>query len=67
MLINDIYNFFLTTDSVSTDSRKIVDNSLFISLKGDRFNGNEFAKSAIENGARSVSYTHLTLPTIYSV
>ena len=52
MLINDIYKFFLSTDSVSIDSRKIVDNSLFISLKGDRFNGNKFAKSAIENGAR---------------
>ena len=52
MLIKDIYNFFLSTDSVSTDSRKIADNSLFISLKGDRFNGNKFARSAIENGAR---------------
>ena len=52
MLINDIYKFFLSTDSVSIDSRKIVDDSLFISLKGDRFNGNKFAKSAIENGAR---------------
>ncbi len=41
-------------DSVSTDSRKIEKNSLFIALSGDRFDGHEFAASALEKGAGAV-------------
>lgn len=37
--------------SVSTDTRIIEKNSLFIALKGDNFNGNEFLSVAIEKGA----------------
>lgn len=40
--------------TVCTDTRKIVDGCLFIALKGDNFNGNEFAKQAIDLGARKV-------------
>lgn len=34
-----------------TDTRKIVAGSLFFALKGDNFNGNNFAVQAIESGA----------------
>ncbi len=37
--------------SVSTDSRKIGKNCLFIPLKGENFNGNDFIEKAFENGA----------------
>jgi UDP-N-acetylmuramoyl-tripeptide--D-alanyl-D-alanine ligase len=36
---------------VSIDSRNIEDNDLFIALKGDNFNGNEFIDEAISKGA----------------
>ena len=37
---------------VCTDTREIRQNCLFIALKGDNFNGNEFANQAINNGAK---------------
>jgi UDP-N-acetylmuramoyl-tripeptide--D-alanyl-D-alanine ligase len=51
MDISSIYQIFLESNKVSTDSRKIKCNDLFISLKGPNFNGNKFAKTALENGA----------------
>src|SRR5690606_8579830 len=38
----------------STDTRKITQGSIFFALKGDNFNGNEFAEKAIESGAKYV-------------
>jgi UDP-N-acetylmuramoyl-tripeptide--D-alanyl-D-alanine ligase len=38
-------------DSVSTDTRTIKDNSLFVALKGEKFNGNEYAVEAAAKGA----------------
>ncbi len=36
---------------ISTDSRKIHPGSIFFALRGDNFNGNQYALQAIENGA----------------
>jgi len=51
MDISSIYQLFLNSNKVCTDSRKIKDNDLFFSLKGPNFNGNKFAEIALENGA----------------
>lgn len=40
--------------SVSTDTRKIVPDSLFVALRGDRFDGHEFVEEAVRNGASGV-------------
>ncbi len=62
--ISEIYNKFIECNyQVSTDSRNIPQNSLFICLKGQKFDGNEFAAEAIENGAlyvvtENVEVTH---------
>jgi UDP-N-acetylmuramoyl-tripeptide--D-alanyl-D-alanine ligase len=40
------------TSGVCTDTRNISQNCLFIALKGDNFNGNEFADQAINLGAK---------------
>lgn len=41
-------------DKVCTDTRKIEQNNLFIALKGENFNGNNYATLAIEKGASIV-------------
>ena len=40
--------------SVSTDTRNLPDGCVFVALKGERFNGNQFALQALENGAAYV-------------
>ncbi len=46
-----IYQKFTEHPTVSIDSRNIQPNSLFFALKGENFNGNKYAKDAIEKGA----------------
>lgn len=40
--------------NVCSDSRFISDNSLFVALKGERFDGHDFARLAHKNGARAL-------------
>ncbi|MFN0207228.1 MAG: UDP-N-acetylmuramoyl-tripeptide--D-alanyl-D-alanine ligase [Planctomycetota bacterium] len=40
--------------SVSTDSRTCPADSLFVAIRGEKFNGNEFAPAALQNGAGGV-------------
>ncbi|MBN2890452.1 MAG: UDP-N-acetylmuramoyl-tripeptide--D-alanyl-D-alanine ligase [Bacteroidales bacterium] len=51
MEIQELYNIFKKNPVISTDSRKITPNSLFFALKGENFDGNKFAQSAINDGA----------------
>jgi UDP-N-acetylmuramoyl-tripeptide--D-alanyl-D-alanine ligase len=51
-MIEDIYEKFLECATVSTDTRNIAKGSLFIALKGERFNANEFAEDALQKGAK---------------
>jgi len=51
MNIEEIYKLFLTTTGISTDTRNIKPGSLFVALKGDKFNANTFAAEAIQKGA----------------
>lgn len=39
---------------IVTDTRKLAEGVLFVALKGERFNGETFAKEAIEKGAAGV-------------
>ena len=53
--IAEIYSKFIECQyQVSTDSRNILPNSLFICLKGEKFDGNQFALEALEKGAKYV-------------
>lgn len=51
MNITELYQLYTQTYLVDTDTRKIRKGSLFFALKGDNFNGNEFAAEAIKSGA----------------
>lgn len=51
MEISSLYQLFLSAGKVSTDSRKIEPGCLFFALRGDNFNGNQYALAALEKGA----------------
>ena len=72
-----IYNLFLENPKVFTDSRKINGKGIFFALKGEKFNGNKFAKNALRDGAtycivddekiannRNIIYVKNTLTTL---
>lgn len=54
MDINYIHSLFLKCSGVSIDTRKIQEKSLFVAIKGDRFDANTFAAEALEKGASYV-------------
>ncbi|MFT3703571.1 MAG: Mur ligase family protein [Agriterribacter sp.] len=51
MQIEKLYEHFLQYPSVETDTRKIKAGDIFFALKGPSFNGNSFAKKALDAGA----------------
>ena len=51
MDIAALYRIYLQHPHVATDTRKLTRGSLFFALKGSNFNGNQFAKQALEMGA----------------
>jgi UDP-N-acetylmuramoyl-tripeptide--D-alanyl-D-alanine ligase len=50
-MLESLYQIYLRHPQVATDSRRIGEGSIFFALKGDNFNGNSFALSALEKGA----------------
>jgi UDP-N-acetylmuramoyl-tripeptide--D-alanyl-D-alanine ligase len=54
MDIEKLYNHFLQSSGVSTDTRKINRGNIFFALKGPNFNANDFAAKALEIGAKLV-------------
>lgn len=51
MSIAELYDIYKKHPSIQTDSRKLKPGDIFFALKGDSFNGNTFAKQAIDDGA----------------
>lgn len=52
MEISELYRLYRKHPRVITDSRKDVGEAIFFALKGEHFDGNEFACRALEKGAR---------------
>ena len=50
MKIKEIYALFQQHSTICTDSRKITNGAMFISLRGENFNGNKYALKAIQDG-----------------
>jgi UDP-N-acetylmuramoyl-tripeptide--D-alanyl-D-alanine ligase len=50
--MENLFQLFYQSSGVSTDTRKIKQDSLYIALKGENFDGNTFADKAIELGAK---------------
>ena len=54
MTIEELYEIYQQYPSVQTDTRKLKAGDIFFALKGPNFNGNSFAKQALDNGAACV-------------
>lgn len=52
MDIQEIYNIFKQYPNITTDSRNCPTDSLFFALKGEKFNGNTFAKETLKKGCK---------------
>lgn len=50
MEINDLYTLYKQYPTITTDSRKCIPGSIFFALKGENFNGNQFATQALKEG-----------------
>lgn len=50
MELEKIYQLYLQSTGVCTDTRKVVSGNLFFALGGENFDGNTFAANAIEKG-----------------
>lgn len=51
MQTEQLYKIYKQYPSVQTDTRKLKPGDIFFALKGDNFNGNQFAQQAIQAGA----------------
>ena len=51
MEMKDLYELFLQHPTITTDSRDVPEGSMFFALKGETFDGNAYAKAALEQGA----------------
>lgn len=47
-----IFQLFLRYPLISTDTRKVLPNSIYFALKGENFDGNAFAAEALDSGAK---------------
>ena len=54
MEIEALYQEFIKSRGVSTDTRKITRGSIYFALRGEHFNGNAFAEEALKKGASKV-------------
>src|SRR5574344_534326 len=53
-VLKKMTEFYKNSSGICTDSRKIAAGDMFFALKGDNFDGNEFAATALERGAACV-------------
>jgi UDP-N-acetylmuramoyl-tripeptide--D-alanyl-D-alanine ligase len=51
MEIPELYSLYKKFPSVQTDTRKLNPGDIFFALKGEHFNGNHFARQAVDSGA----------------
>lgn len=52
MEIRELYERYNSSSGICTDSRKVTENCMYISLRGEHFNGNDFAVESLKQGAK---------------
>ena len=53
-MLKTLYKLFLNSFGISTDTRNIQENQIYFALKGENFDGNQYAEMALEKGALCV-------------
>ena len=61
MNAKELYHLYRRQGAITTDSRQCPEGSIFIALKGDNFDGNKFARQALEKGC---SYAVVSDPAL---
>ncbi|MBY0487165.1 MAG: UDP-N-acetylmuramoyl-tripeptide--D-alanyl-D-alanine ligase [Flavobacteriaceae bacterium] len=54
MKIEELHNIFLKSEGIVIDTRKIIKDSIFFAIKGEKFDANTFTEEALNNGASYV-------------
>jgi len=62
MMIPELYELFLHNPVITTDSRNCPRGSIFFALKGDKFDGNQYAEKALASGC---TYAIIDNPDYY--
>jgi UDP-N-acetylmuramoyl-tripeptide--D-alanyl-D-alanine ligase len=62
MEIAALYKLYQKSTGICTDSRKVFDGCMYVSLKGETFDGNAFALEALEKGASCSITDNHSLP-----
>ncbi|HLP51944.1 MAG TPA: UDP-N-acetylmuramoyl-tripeptide--D-alanyl-D-alanine ligase [Chitinophagales bacterium] len=62
MQVEQLYQKYLASTGVTTDTRNIGQGNIFFALKGEKFNANEFAAEALNKGAACVVIDELINP-----
>lgn len=50
MQIEELYQIFLESGNICTDTRKITKSSIYFALRGENFDGNHYAEKALQDG-----------------
>ena len=50
MTISELYELFIHNPKITTDSRNCPRGSIFFALKGEKFDGNQYAEKALASG-----------------
>lgn len=62
---NELYKLFQQSTGISTDSRTTDKGNLFVALKGEQFDGNQYAIVALQKGAIAAIVSNSTLAEQY--
>lgn len=65
--LEELYDLYLNSSGVSTDSRTLKGSEIFFALKGENFNGNLFATDALAKGAKLVVADDPSLQNIQGI
>ncbi len=60
------YDKSISMSSIFSDTRNVIQGGIFVAIKGERFDGHEFAKQAVEGGA-AFAITERTLVDVPSI
>ena len=62
-ILEKIYKQYTESSGVSIDTRKLKKGNIFFAIKGDRFDGNDFIKHALDKGASFIVTSNKELIT----